>query len=335
MPRPIRKEYVGAKYHITARGNGRNAIFLCKDDYDKFVEQLTLALKKDVVVLYAYAIMPNHYHLLVETPRGNLHEFMRRLNTAYSLYWRYKHKKPGHVFQGRYKAKLVSGDKYLLALTRYIHLNPVKGEQWNKVIAAERYRQLEQYPWSSYQAYIARQKNLSFVHLRWLELMGGATLPVRQERYRAYIKSMILKDDEELRKILSANRYAVGDEEFIAKIQNELRAKRRHGDVREKDVEWPDEDFIGLARIDELVSKTYGIKKEYLKSHGNMAGEAKGMALELACTLGGMNQRAVGRYYGGISCAAVGQQRRRLHDKMTSDVLLQRKYEQLKANLNV
>lgn len=332
MPRPIRNEYAGAKYHVTARGNGRNAIFLGSDDYGKFIEQLALALSKDDVVLYAYAIMPNHYHLLVETPRGNLHAFMRRLNTAYSLYWRYKHRKPGHVFQGRYKAKLVAGDKYLLALTRYIHLNPVKSGQWNKAPDMERYRQLEQYPWSSYRAYIGRQKNSPFVNMRWLELMGGPTLPDRQGRYHAYIKSMILKDDDELRNILSASRYAVGDETFIEKVENELRAKRR-GDIRETDVAWPDENFTGLASIDEAVSETYRIESELLKCHGNAVGEAKGMALELACTLGGMTQRAAGQYYGGISCAAVGLQRGQLHAKMTQDASLRRKFEQLVSNL--
>lgn len=172
------------------------------------------------------------------------------------------------------------------------------------------------------------------MNLRWLELMGGKTLPARQKRYRVYIKRMILKDDEALLKILSASRYAVGDETFITEIEDELKAKRR-GDIRETDVEWPNKDFIGLNRIDESVSEAYGIEKEHLKSHGNLAGEAKGLALELACSLGGITQRAAGQYYGGISCAAVGQQRRRLHNKIALDVLLRRKYEQIVLSLNI
>jgi len=69
-------------------------------------------------------LMPNHYHLLVETPLGNVPRFMQRLNTAYSMYFRLQHRRPGHCFQGRYGAKLVRGEDYLLRLTRYIHLNP-------------------------------------------------------------------------------------------------------------------------------------------------------------------------------------------------------------------
>lgn len=334
MSRPLRKEYRGAKYHVTARGNGRNAIFLCDGDYGRFIEQLAIALGKDGVVLYAYAILPNHYHLLVETPLGSLCAFIQRLNTAYSLYWRYKHQKPGHVFQGRYGAKLVSGDRYLLALTRYIHLNPVKGKRWEGVATAERRRQLWQYQWSSYRTYIGERGGGSFINLRWLELMGGRTLQVNRRRYQAYVEEMATQDDKGLQEVLRASRYAVGDEAFIEEIEHGFKAKR-HGDTRDADVTWPRDEHASLPQIDEAVCKACGIGKEHLKAHGNATGEAKGLALELACALGGLSQRAAGQYYGGITCAAVGQQRRRLHVKMASDVLLHRRFEQLVAKLNI
>lgn len=334
MPRPIRKEYAGAKYHVTSRGNGGAIIFLGNADYAKFTEQLELALRKDRIVLYAFVIMPNHYHLLLETPHGNLHAFIQRLNTAYSLYWRYKHQRPGHVFQGRYKAKLVAGDKYLLALTRYIHLNPVKGESWNSIPAAKRYQQLNEYRWSSYRAYIGRPNQTLFVNLRWLELMGGRSLAIRQARYRAYIKGMIINNDDELMLSMKASRYVVGDANFVMQTENELCAKRL-GNIQEKDVFWPEENSTGLESIDNAVAQTYGIEKKLLKCHGNVAGEAKGIALELACTLGGLSQRAAGQYYGGISCAAVGLQRRQLHARMAHDSLLQRKFEQFATDLKL
>jgi hypothetical protein len=175
---------------------------------------------------------------------------------------------------------------------------------------------------------------LSFVNTRWLELIGGKTLAARQERYRTYIHGMVSKDDDELRAILSASRYVVGDEAFIKKFENELRSKR-HGDIREKDVAWPDDTFIGLTSIDEAVSEVYKLKKELLKCHGNTAGEAKGMALELACTLGGMTQRKAGQYYGGITCAAVGRQRQQIRVKIAKDSSLQRKFEQITSRLNL
>lgn len=123
MPRPWRIRYSGAKYHVTARGNARQRIFFGPADYLRFLDQLTSALEKDGVILYAYVLMPNHYHLFCETPLGNIQKFEQRLNTAYAMYFRYRHSQPGHCLQGRYGAKLVGGDDYIARLTRYVHLN--------------------------------------------------------------------------------------------------------------------------------------------------------------------------------------------------------------------
>jgi REP element-mobilizing transposase RayT len=90
MPRKWRIRFVGARYHVTSRGNGRETIFYSDQDRERFLEQLDAALAADGVMLYAYCLMPNHYHLLVETPLGNIQRFMHRLNTAYSMYFRYK-----------------------------------------------------------------------------------------------------------------------------------------------------------------------------------------------------------------------------------------------------
>ncbi len=84
MPRPWRIRYAGAKYHLTQRGNGAQGVFLCDEDYERFIEQLDYCLEKSEVVLYAYCLMPNHYHLFVETPMGNVQRFMQTLNTAYA-----------------------------------------------------------------------------------------------------------------------------------------------------------------------------------------------------------------------------------------------------------
>ena len=125
MARPWRILYAGAKYHVTVRGNARQEVFHEERDYLRFIEQLSDGLEKDEIILYAFVLMSNHYHLFVETKHGNIQRFMQRLNTAYSMYHRYKHNQPGHCFQGRYGAKLVKGDDYILRLTRYVHLNPV------------------------------------------------------------------------------------------------------------------------------------------------------------------------------------------------------------------
>ena len=191
MPRPWRIRFAGAKYHVTTRGNARQTIFHGREDYERYLEQLTSALDLDGIVLYAYALLGNHTHLLVETPRGNIHRFMQRLNTAYGMYRRYKRQKPGHCFQARYGAKLVSGDEYLLRVTRYIHLNPVKVKRIEAWSAADKVRYLDTYPWSSYRGYVDKDRSEEIVNYRWLELMHRRTLARSRTAYRVYLESML------------------------------------------------------------------------------------------------------------------------------------------------
>jgi REP element-mobilizing transposase RayT len=156
MPRPARINFPNATYHVTSRGNGRARIFVSDDDRNRFIQQLRDNLDTHAVVLYAHVLMENHFHLLVRTPRANLSQFMQRLNTSYALYARYKHRKPGHLFEARFKAKLVQDEKYLLALTRYIHLNPIKIAAYRRLSKPERVRVLEAFPWSSYPGYVVK-----------------------------------------------------------------------------------------------------------------------------------------------------------------------------------
>jgi len=125
MARHLRVEYAGAIYHVTIRGNGRQAIFEDDRDRERFVRRLFESVETYGVRLYLYCLMTNHVHLVIETPDKGLSRFMQSLETGYTVYSNLRHKKSGHVFQGRYGAKLVEGDEYLLKLSRYVHLNPV------------------------------------------------------------------------------------------------------------------------------------------------------------------------------------------------------------------
>jgi REP element-mobilizing transposase RayT len=126
MARPLRIEYPGALYHITSRGNDKNLIFLDDKDRDVFLDLLHSINTRYHFILHAYCLMDNHYHLLIETPEGNLSYGMRQLNGVYTQMFNKKYKRVGHIFQGRYKAVLVDKDNYLLEVARYIVLNPVR-----------------------------------------------------------------------------------------------------------------------------------------------------------------------------------------------------------------
>lgn len=124
MARPLRIEFPGAFYHVTSRGNERKEIFRDNTDRDTFLRLLGQVVEDFHLRLHAYVMMDNHYHLLVETPRGNLSKAVGFLNGVYTQAFNRCHRRVGHLFQGRYKAILVEKDSYLLELSRYIHLNP-------------------------------------------------------------------------------------------------------------------------------------------------------------------------------------------------------------------
>jgi putative transposase len=145
MTRPLRLEFPGAVYHITARGDRREPIFLDDDDRLTFLDLLSKEVKQQGWLLYAFCLMDNHYHLLLETPQPNLVRGMRRLNGVYTQAFNRAHGLVGHVLQGRYKSILVDKDAYLRELCRYVVLNPMRVK---KKLA----QSVAHYPWSTYSA---------------------------------------------------------------------------------------------------------------------------------------------------------------------------------------
>ena len=145
MVRALRIEYPGALYHITSRGNKQENIYLTDEDKILFLEIFSHVCIRCNWICYAYCLMSNHYHLLIETPFGNLSKGMQLLNGIYTQKFNHIHSCVGHIFQGRFKAILVEKDSYLLELSRYIVLNPVRAKMVEAAV---------DWPWSSYQSTI-------------------------------------------------------------------------------------------------------------------------------------------------------------------------------------
>lgn len=152
MARPPRIEFPGAFYHIIVRGNQKQDIFIDKQDRTEFLERIKHYKEKYGFVLYAYVLMTNHVHLLIETPKTPISKIMQLINFTYTQYFNKKYGKVGHLFQGRYKSFLCDRDEYLLGLVRYIHLNPVRAG-----IASSP----EAYQWSSHRNYLTKDKGIA------------------------------------------------------------------------------------------------------------------------------------------------------------------------------
>ncbi len=179
MARPLRIEFQGAVYHVTARGNEGKQIFFTRSDYERFKEYLTVARERFGCFLHGYVLMGNHYHLMLETPEGNLSRVMHYLNGSYSTYVNARRKRRGHLFQGRYKSILVDKDAYFMELSRYVHLNPVR---------AGIVERPGEYIYSSYQAFAGRQKE-PFLEVAPLLAMFSAKPSTARSRYREFVES--------------------------------------------------------------------------------------------------------------------------------------------------
>jgi putative transposase len=178
MARPLRIEFPGAIYHVTARGNARAAIYHDDADRELFLATLGEVVTRFGWLCHAYCLMNNHYHLLIETPEGNLSPGMRQLNGVYTQRFNRRHARVGHVFQGRFKAILVERDSYLLELTRYIVLNPVRA----KVV-----KNPKLYPWSSYSATVGAVASPVCLSTDWLLSQFAKTRAVAQRGYAEFV----------------------------------------------------------------------------------------------------------------------------------------------------
>ncbi len=214
----------GVLYHVIVRGNQRQKTFLTETDCQIYLERLGRYGKRLDVIVYAYCLMPNHVHLLVETKSEPLSKFMQGLQQSYTQYFNRAHRKVGHLFQGRYRAIVCDKDEYLLTLVRYIHLNPVRA----KIV-----RKPEQYEYSSHRAYVNGQKTEIIDPRPVLQMLGG------QRGYRRFVLDGIGEGHKEEYYQVEDQRFlgAQGFAERMDKRLNEARQSRANrslgGVVRE------------------------------------------------------------------------------------------------------
>lgn len=210
MSRPLRIEFAGALYHVTSRGDGQKDIYLEDPDRRDFLSVLGSVCNRFKWTVHAYCLMSNHYHLLIETPDGNLSQGMRQLNGVYTQHFNRSHERVGHVFQGRYKAIIVQKDSYLLELSRYIVLNPVR---------ARMVRSVKDWPWSSYRASCGTAASPDWLSTDWLLSAFARSRKTAIERYREFVSQGKNQPSpwEQLK-----NQVFLGDEKFVEDMQCKL-----------------------------------------------------------------------------------------------------------------
>lgn len=153
MPRQPRLDAPGLLQHVMARGIERREIFRDDKDRNSFLERFAIILEETQTQCYAWALIPNHFHILLRTGPISLSKVMRRLMTGYAVTFNKRHKRSGHLFQNRYKSVVCEEDLYLLELIRYIHLNPLRARLVKDL------KELDKYTWTGHSAILGRRKN--------------------------------------------------------------------------------------------------------------------------------------------------------------------------------
>lgn len=326
MARPLRIQYPGAVYHITCRGNERKDIY--KDDKDRktFLELLTESAKIYSIKIYCYVLMSNHFHLLIETPRGNLSEFMRHFNIRYTSHYNIRHKRSGHLYQGRYKGILVDKDTYLAMLSRYIHLNPVRVKGIKGKPGTEKGKYLQKYKWSSLPGYLNSRKKQDFIDYDLvLEEYGGDNKKGRQA-YRNIISIDISGKMEIKEKIIGQS--IIGKEEFIEWVMDKYLKtetdKRERPALREIQSYTSEDKIIGA--VERVTGKSF---KEIKEERGYL----RYLVMDLMYRIGGKKGVYIGKIM-GLDYSTVSQGRRRLREKLLKDKKLKQLMSRLERYLS-
>jgi REP element-mobilizing transposase RayT len=256
MARKARVEVAGGLYHVITRGNNRQEIFHEAGDYQKFLSLLETQKSRLPFFLYAYCLMSNHVHLLIERQADAIGRIMHRLLTGYSQYYNRKYRKVGHLLQGRHKAILCQSETYLSELVRYIHLNQVR---------AKMLRRPEQYQYSSHRAYLGLQA-AGIVDVDPVLRHFGSKKKLARERYREFVEAGLqLGHRAEL--YSTAEGRILGTEEFVDATIHRLGENERNAGRRRQEPSNELREFNAAALI-VAVEKICGVASEEFRGPG-------------------------------------------------------------------
>jgi len=346
MARPLRIERPGGRYHVTARGNERKAVYRDDSDCTHFVELLSEATEPFALRVHAYVLMDNHFHLLVETPEANLSRSMQWLNVSYSVWFNRRHNRAGHLFQGRFKSLIIEDDAGWQEVARYIHLNPVhlvglglnKQQQAaarrtgiaspNARLVAERLGRLRQFRWSSFRSYAGYDRGVGWLWRQPLDrICGGKTEAERRVAFRQYTEQPVRQGVLERPWERLVGGFVLGTEAFARELRKKIRANPREQPALRKL-----EQRLTWADILAALELTKGEKWEiFSQRYGDWGRDA---ALWLGRQRGRYTLSELGQLAGGMDYAAVGQAVSRFGKRIQNEGELQRTVSKIEKQLS-
>lgn len=319
MSRPLRIEFPDAWYHVMNRGRRAEDIFLDDEDYNTFFDLLKESVDLWNVRIAAYCLMPNHYHILVQTPGANLSRCMRHIDGVYTQRFNRFHRFDGQIFRGRFKSILVDADSYLLQLMKYIHRNSLRMRMVNK---------LDSYPWSSHQGYVSKAKKWDWLHKDFILSMLSEDGKQQPRMYRQFVAQ---EDSEEIFRIFEKKKWPsiLGTEIFIEWVKDRFFDQKRHLEVPESRILAPDRE-----KIKQFVCRTYQVKEEeLLKSKRGTFNEPRNVAIYLTRQLRGENLNKICREYGLKKYSSASSVIERVREQIIRDLKFKKRIAELKRIL--
>lgn len=286
MARPYRLQSEDCFYHITSRGDDRKKVFISDRDYEKFLDYLLTAKQRFKFHVYAYCLMTNHYHLLLETTQANISKIMHYINGSYTTYYNTKRKRCGHVFQGRYKSLVVDRDGYFQELSRYIHLNPVRA----KITSTP-----DKYRWSSYMGYLG--KNDPVIDQDKIKQI----MDMSKGHYQRFVLDGLNNATDPFKDVYAG--FILGSVKFIKEQLKNLRNQVERADISFQ------KDIVCDVEMEEIVKKVgsrYGVALETIYASKKKPVLAKKVAIYLAKKLTALKNTEIGERF-GITYSAVSK----------------------------
>ncbi len=320
MARPLRIEYPGAWYHVMNRGANRSRIFSKEDDYGLFINVLKEACNLFNVYISAYCLMSNHYHIVVNTPEGNLSRFMRHVNGVYTQRYNRKYKKDGALFRGRYKAILIQAEEYLTHVVKYVHYNPLNAKIVNN---------LRNYKWSSHPAYLKGKSDNEWLDINNLLACFSSR---KKKAIIMYKEFMDVGLDDEVVKFFSkkAQSSIFGDNGFVEMIKEKFlkNDKKSILEIKEK------REIFGEGKvktINKKICNKFNIEESMLfqtrRGEENMP---RLYAIILSRELSGLSFPEIAKRYRVKSYKTIASSNFRLKERMKKSPKIKSEYTKLK-----
>lgn len=315
MSRPLRIEYPRAWYHVMNRGRRAEEIYHTEDDYQRFPDILEESVEMWNLRISAFCLMPNHYHLLIQTPEGNLSRCMRHINGVYTQRYNRAHDYDGQLFRGGYKSILVDESNYLLQLVRYIHRNPVR---------ANIVERPGDYPWSSHGAYTLKSGKWAWLYKDFILSMLTRKPALYEEEYKRFMHE---SEDDEIIGMLKKKKSPafLGGPKFVEWVKKTFYSEKQ-------DCSIPESHFLApeISRIKQIVSEYYEIDPaKLINTRRGVSNEPRDVAIFLTRKLRRDTLPAIGDAFGMSGYSSVSSAIERVRKRLSDDGELKKRQDAL------